>query len=117
MTGPTGPYGDHPEPAVLQATLSTQLLSDGYRNTTFTMAAKRSEAAVSLVALQQLRPALVPWDFDAGPVPCSDRQRVSLEPAVQSRTEMLQKSALKTYLMPRNLGPPHTPPRRARALA
>jgi hypothetical protein len=38
------PYGDHPEPAVLQATLSTQFLLDGNRNTTFTMAAKRSEA-------------------------------------------------------------------------
>ncbi len=38
------PYGDHPEPAVLQATLSTQLLLDGYRNTTFTMAAEWSEA-------------------------------------------------------------------------
>jgi hypothetical protein len=38
------PYGDHPEPAVLQATLSTQLLRDGYRNTTFTMAAERFEA-------------------------------------------------------------------------
>ncbi len=55
---------------------------------------------------------LVPWELAAGPVPCSDRQRVSLEPAVQSRTEMIQKSALKIYLMPRNLGQPHTPGRR-----
>jgi hypothetical protein len=38
------PYGDHSEPAVLQATLSTPLLWDGCRNTTVTMAAKRSEA-------------------------------------------------------------------------
>jgi hypothetical protein len=38
------PYGYHPELAVLQATLSTQLLLDGYRNTTLTMAAERSEA-------------------------------------------------------------------------
>jgi hypothetical protein len=38
------PYGDHPEPALLQATLSTQLLREGHRNTTFSMAAERSEA-------------------------------------------------------------------------
>ncbi len=38
------PYGDHQEPAVLQATLSTQLLRDGCRITSFTMAAERSEA-------------------------------------------------------------------------
>ncbi len=37
------PYGVHPEPAVLQATLSTQLLLEGYRNTTFTMADEKSE--------------------------------------------------------------------------
>ena len=42
---------------------------------------------------------------------------MSLEPAVQSRTEMLQKSAVKIYLMPYNLGRPHTQPRGARALA
>ncbi len=40
------PYGYHPELAVLQATLSTQLLEDGCRNTTFRMAAERSEAGM-----------------------------------------------------------------------
>ncbi len=38
-------YGDHPEPAVLQATLSTQLLRNGCRNATFTLAAEGSEAS------------------------------------------------------------------------
>jgi hypothetical protein len=69
------------------------------------------------MVLQPPRPALVPWELGAGPVPCCDRLSVSLEPAVQSRTEMLQKSAVKIYLMPRNLCRPHTPPRGARALA
>jgi hypothetical protein len=64
----------------------------------------RQRQAVSLVAQQQRKPSLVSWELAAGPVPCSDRRRVSLEPAVQSRTEMLQKSALKIYLLPRNLG-------------
>jgi hypothetical protein len=59
----------------------------------------------------------LPWELAAGPVPCCDRGRVSLEAAVQSRTEMLQKSALKIYRMPRNLGLQHTPPTGARALA
>ncbi len=40
-----------------------------------------------------------------------------LEPVVQSRTEMLQKSALKVYLMQRNLGRPRMQRRGARALA
>ncbi len=69
------------------------------------------------MALQQPRPASVPWELGAGPVPCSDRRNVSLEPAVQSRKEMLQKSALKIYLMQRNFGRQHTPQRGARALA
>jgi hypothetical protein len=79
--------------------------------------APRQTRAVSLMALQQQRPASVPWELGAGPVPCSDRRRVSLEPAVQSRTEMLRKSAQEIYIMPRNLGQQHTPPRGARALA
>jgi hypothetical protein len=62
-------------------------------------------------AQQQPRRALVPWELAAGPVPCSDRRRVSLEPAVQSSTEILKKSALKIYLMPPNLGLQHTPPK------
>ncbi len=70
-----------------------------------------------VVVLQPPRPVLVPWELGAGSVPCSDRWSVSLEPAVQSRKEMLQKSALKIYLMPRTLGRPHTPPRGAGALA
>ncbi len=64
---------------------------------------------VSLVVLQPPRTASVPWELGGGPVPCSDRRSVSLEPAVQSRTEMLQNSVLKIYLMPRNLGWQHTP--------
>ncbi len=44
-----------------------------------------------------------------GRVPCNDRWSVSPEPAVQSRTNLLQRSALKIYLMPRNHGRPHTP--------
>jgi hypothetical protein len=67
--------------------------------------------------LQQPRPASGPWEFGAGQVPCYDSRSVSLEPAVQSSTNMLQKGALKIYLMPRNLGRPHTLPRGARALA
>ncbi len=55
----------------------------------------RQRRAVSLVELQQPRPSSVPWELAAGPVPCSDRRSVSLESVVQSRTEMLQKSALK----------------------
>ncbi len=81
------------------------------------MAAEGLRRADSLVVLQQPRPALAPLELSAGPVPCSDRRSVSLEPAVQSRTETLQKSALKIHLMPRNLGWPRTPPRGARALA
>ncbi len=110
------PYGDHLEPqaAVLQATFSTQLLRDGNEILPLQWRPRR---AVSLVALQQPRPSLVSWELAAGPVPCSDRWRVSLEPAVQSRTEMLQKRALKIYLMPRNLGQPHKPLRGASALA
>ncbi len=38
------PYCDHPEPAVLQATLSTQLLRNGCRNATSAMAAEGSKA-------------------------------------------------------------------------
>ncbi len=76
---------------------------------------------VSLVVLQPPRPASVPWELAAGPVQCSDSQSVSLEPAVQSRMEMLQKNSAKIYLMPRNLGPilgrQHTPLRGARAHA
>jgi hypothetical protein len=60
---------------------------------------------------------MIPWELGAGPVPCSDRRSVSLEPAVQSRTEVLQKSAMKIYLIQRNLGRPHTLPRGARELA
>jgi hypothetical protein len=70
-----------------------------------------------MVVLQPPRPASVPWEPGAGPVLCSDRWSVSLEPVVQSCMEMIQKSAVKTYLMPRNLGRPHTPPRGARAFA
>jgi hypothetical protein len=72
---------------------------------------------VSLVVLQPPRPASLPWEFGAGPVQCSDRRSVSLAPAVQSRMEMLQKSAANIYLVPRNFGRPHTPPSGARALA
>jgi hypothetical protein len=43
------------------------------------------------------------------------RERVA--PAVQSHMEMLQKSAANIYLVPRNLGRQHTPPRGAKALA
>jgi hypothetical protein len=50
-------------------------------------------------------------------VQCSYRWSVSLEPGVQSRREILQKSALIIYLMQRNLGRPHTPPRGVGALA
>jgi hypothetical protein len=74
----------------------------GYRNTTFTMAAEGSDGllcAVSPVVLQLPRPVSVPWELGAIPVRCSDRRSVSLEPAVQSRTKILQKSALKIYLM------------------
>jgi hypothetical protein len=56
------------------------------------------------------------WVLAAGLVSCSYRRRESLEPAAQSRTETPQKSALKIYLMPRNLGLQHTLPRGARAL-
>ncbi len=49
-------------------------------------------------------------------MPCNDRRSVALG-AEQSRTNMLQRSVLKTiYLMARNLGRAHTPPRGARAL-
>jgi hypothetical protein len=46
-------------------------------------------------------------------VQCGDRRSVSLEPVVQSRIEMLQKSAAKINLMARNLSRPHSPPRGA----
>ncbi len=52
------------------------------------------------VVLQQQRPAVVPWEYEAGRV----------------RTKMLQKNALKIYLMAHNLGRAHTPPKGARAL-
>ena len=102
------PYGDHLEPAVLHVTISTQLCG---KETEILPLQWRLRQAVSLVALQQQRPSSVSWELAAGPVQCSDRRRVSLEPAVQSRTEMLPKSAMKIYLMPRNLCRPHTPPK------
>ncbi len=59
-------YGDHSEPAVLQATFSTLQLQNICSNATFTMAAKGSESdsftGASLVARKQPRPALVPWE-------------------------------------------------------
>ena len=74
---------------------------------------------VTVLQLPVQRPASVPWELGAGPspVPCSDCWNVSLEPVLQSRTEMLQKSALKIYLMPRNLGRTHTQQWGVRALA
>ncbi len=111
------PYCNHPEPALLQATLSTQLLRDGYRNTTLQWRPRGPRRAVSLSALQQPRPASVPSELGASPVPCSDRWNVFLEPVVQSHTEMLQLSALKICLMQRYIGRQHTPSSRARALA
>ncbi len=72
---------------------------------------------VSLVVLQPPRPASLPWELGAGPVQCSDRLSGSFAPAVQSRMEMLQKSAANIYLVRRNLGRPYMPPRGARALA
>ncbi len=41
---------------------------------------------------------------------------MELEPVVLSRTNMLQISVPNIYLMPRNLGLAHAPPRGSRAL-
>ncbi len=106
----------HSEPAVLQATFSTDRLQNRCQNGTLTMAAEGPSLAVSLVTWQQPRPASVPWEYGADRVPCNDWRSVGLEPAEQSRTNMLQRSALKIYLMARNLGLAHTQPRGARAL-
>jgi hypothetical protein len=51
-------FGDRPEPAALQATLSTQLLRNGCRNATFTMAAEWSEAGSFTGGA-----AAVPWEY------------------------------------------------------
>jgi hypothetical protein len=110
------PYCDHLEPAVLQATLKhVQDTAFAGRKPKYYLYNGGRGGQFSLVAQQQPRPSLVPWELAAGPAPCSDCRRVSLEPAVQLRTEMLQKSALKICLMPRNLGRPHTPLKGARA--
>ena len=57
------------------------------------------------MAQQQRKPSSVSWVLAAGLVQCSDSRRESLEPAAQSRTEMLQKSALKIYHTQRNDAP------------
>jgi hypothetical protein len=62
------------------------------------MAAEAGSFTGGTAAAEPRRPSSVSWELGAGPVPCSDRRRVSLEPAVQSRTEMLQKSVLKNTL-------------------
>jgi hypothetical protein len=54
--------------------------------------------------------------YSAGRVPNNDGWSVALEPVVQSSTNMLQISALKTYIKERNLGQAHMPQRGARVL-
>ncbi len=89
--------GDHSEPAVLQATFSTDYLKNRCQNGTLTLAVTGVRLAVSLVALQQPRPTLVPWEYCAGRVQCIDRWSVALEPAEQSSTDILKSSVLKIY--------------------
>jgi hypothetical protein len=113
------PYGNHPEPAVLYCSPRSVHSFCGKDTEILPLRwlPRGPRRAVSLVVLQQPRPALVPWETTAGPVPLSDRLSVLLELVVQSRTEMLQKSVLKIYLMSRDLDRLHSPPRGARALA
>ncbi len=65
---------------------------------------------------QQHRPISVPWEYCVGQVQCNDGRIVVIDPAEQSRTNMLQRNELKIYLTTRNLGRAHMLPRGARAL-
>ncbi len=108
---------DHPEPAVCRPCSALSLCGTDANILPLPWRPRSPLRIVSLVVLQPKGPALVPWELGAGPVPCSSSWSVSLEPAVQSRMEMLQQSAAKIYLMLGNLGRPHMQPRGARALA
>jgi hypothetical protein len=111
------PCGDHPEPAVCRPCSALSLCGKDAKMLPLPWRPRSPLRVASLLVLQPPRPASLTWELGAGPVQCSDRQSVSLAPAMQSRMEMLQKSAANIYLVPPNLGRPPTPPRGARALA